>query len=176
MKYLETNWDQLSTTKEPFASHQRRRHMWILAKRDTDYPYGTSNYVRAVPFNDLVQLTARELRVPVSDVPLHIDLRALDVLSRYGPPVNFPSPAGTTERAHDALGYSSPIRQAMLACNHLARNAQRVPNSTPPPRPTPDAGSSVSSASSASSASSTSSASSASSAAVPVAGRTSSLL
>jgi len=101
MKYLEKNWDQLLKTREPFASHVRRTHIWILAKRDTDCQYGTSSYSRAVPFDDLVNLTARELGVPVRDVPLHIDLRALDVLSRYGPPANFPSPPGTIER--DAL-------------------------------------------------------------------------
>jgi hypothetical protein len=115
--------------------------MWILAKRDTDCPYGTSDHVRALPFDDLVQLTAMELGVPVGDVPLHIDMRALDILSRYGPPVNFPAPMGTTERTHDAQGYSSPIRQAMMACNYLTGISERVPDSTPPPPPTPDAGS-----------------------------------
>jgi hypothetical protein len=141
MKYLEAHWDQLSTTKTPFDPHQRRSQMWILAKRDTDCPYGTSDHVRAVPFDDLAQLTAMELGVPVGDVPLHIDVRALDILSRYGPPVNFPAPGGITERTHDAQGYSSPIRQAMMACDYLTGIAERVPSSTPPPPPMPDAGS-----------------------------------
>jgi hypothetical protein len=137
MRYLETHWDQLSTT----APHQRRSQMWILAKRDTDCPYGTANHVRAAPFDDLVQLTAMELGVPVDDVPLHIDLRALYVLSRYGPPANFPAPVGATGRTHAAQGYSSPIRQAMVACIYLTGIADRAPNSIPPPPPTPDAGS-----------------------------------
>jgi hypothetical protein len=79
--------------------------------------------------------------VPVGDVPLHIDLRALDVLSRYGPPANFPAPVGATGRTHDAQGYSSPIRQAMMACNYLTGISGRAPNSIFPPPPTPDAGS-----------------------------------
>ncbi len=100
----------MTTTKTPFLDH-RSSQMWMLTER--------ANHSRIVPLNQLYRQTAAELEIPTNELPYHLDATVLDALSRYGPPRNFPAPGGVTGRPHDALGYSSPVQQARLACEHL---------------------------------------------------------
>ena len=132
MDHFEKNWDQLRRTATPFTDSQRS-DMWDLTERSDD--------TRVVPLKDLIERTAVELGVPVDDIHRHVEIKALDTLSRYGPPENFPALRDEANYQHDPLHYARPIAQAMLAVQHLLGTSPPDPPTppAPPAPPAPDA-------------------------------------